>query len=590
MKNSLQIPIIVTLFFFALSGCGGGGGGDAPAGDITPPPGNGNLPPGNGGTIPLVPQADTFTWTGNTSLSVTAANGVLANDPDGTIISAADSTTTLGGSVNVTLATGAFVYNPPVGAQNVADTFAYTANGTPVTVTINLAERIWYVDNSRPANGDGTLGNPFNTLAAAASPVSDANDTIFVFTGVPAAPTDAGQNLGITLVAGQKLLGQGLGLRFNGVPLVDARANPPVISNAGLAGAAGDIPVVLLATGTGNEVAGLTIQTDFNEGILALSGSGHNLHDNEFTFPRAPADGREGIRLLNVTGENFVTVNTITGSPRNGIKLTNNEDRAGDPVAATPIVAMVTMSRNIISNSDRDGIAVTLDGTGTAVTLNILTNTIDNSGITQAEEGINIDSLGAANVTAVVSRNIVSNSTQEAIDLGAAGTSAIATFAANNNLSASTLTNFRGNIANAGATFCLELVNNFNAALNSTFQVDNNNGGADGAFRFFEVDNDTLAGRLGPITTVAQGTCAIPLNGAALFVANCAKCHTGNGLGLNTVKELIATDITNTTVAAINLQFGVPGNGSMIQEFAPTGRLQLTQQEITAIAGALLAP
>ena len=576
MHAALRSRILTGISLCALillNACGGGGGGGGGGAPVTP-------------VTPVTPQADVFNWTGNTRLTVAASptTGLLANDPPGTVITAADTLSTQGGAVNVVLASGAFTYDPPVGLQNVADTFTYTTSGAlPTTVTVNLAERIWYIDNSLQINGDGTFGNPFNTLAAAETPVSDANDTIFVFTGVPAAPTDVGQNLGITLVTGQKLLGQGLPLLINGVQVAPLRPNPPVISNAGLA-AGGDIPVVRLATG--NEVAGFTILAAFNEGILALGGGGHNLHDNDFIFDAN--NGREGIRLLNVTGENFVNVNTITGSLRDGIKLANNEDQAGNAVAATPIVASVTMSRNTIADSAQDGINVNLDGAGTNVTLNVLTNTITNSGTAGANEGININSLGDANVTAVVSRNTISGSAQEAIDQAAADTSGMNVFVANNNLSNSVGPDFSAAIVNAGAAFCLELINNFNAAGNTAFLLANN-GGVAADFRFFEVNNDTPAGPVIPSTPVAQGECAIPLDGAALFVANCAKCHTGNGLGLTTVKQLIGPDITNATPEAINLQLG--NNGSMILDFSPTGRLRLTQQEITAIAAALvLAP
>jgi mono/diheme cytochrome c family protein len=411
---------------------------------------------------------------------------------------------------------------------------------------------------------------------------SDLDDTIFVFTGAPAAPADTNQNLGITLQSGQKLIGQRVGLRFNGVPIVDPRPNAPVISNAGLAPAPGNIPVVMLATG--NEVAGFTINADFNEAVLTLGGANHNIHDNNITFG---ANGREGIRLLNVTGNNLVTTNTITGSLRDGIKLANNENQAGDPDGPTPIVATVTIDRNTITGSAQDGINVNFDGVGANVTLNILTNSIDNSDAAGANEGININSLGAASITADISRNTIANSGGEAIDLSAEGTSTFSAFVANNDLSISGVANdFRAAIAAAGASFCLELVNNFNAALDSTFLV--NNAGAQADFQFFELGNDNTAVRQALVTDVPQGTCAITINGAASFEANCAKCHTGNGLGLNTRKELIATDVTNATAAEINLQLDT--NGSMILEFSPAGRLRLTQQEIDAIVSALAAP
>lgn len=551
------IPAGIVLFgFFALAGCGGGGGVGVAGGE--------------GG---LTPTGDTFNWTGNTPLTVVAASGLLGNDPAGSVIADPGvKATTLGGAVDVA-ANGAFTYDPPVGEQNVSDTFTYTVAGfAPVTVTINLDERIWFVDNTRPPGGNGTFGNPFNTLAQAET-ASDVDDTIFVFAGDR---TDTGQDEGITLKAGQRLLGEGVGLRVGGFPLVDPFPNARISNaNAALAG----IPVVTLATG--NEVAGFTIEATSDEGILAAGGTGFNLHDNTITLD--PVDGREGIRLLDITGENFVNANDITGSPRDGIRLANNEDVAGNPVAATPIVATVTLSRNTISDSQRDGITANLEGAGTAVTLNILTNVITNSGIAGVDEGIDIDSLDAASVTAVISRNTVSQSTDEEIDLDAGttlvtDTSSISAFVANNDLSLSGggATDFLAStVAGSTATFCLELENNVSTAgVPSTFQVENN---GEEVFQFFEgVNNDTVANQVGIITPTVQGGCGIVLDGAALFEANCAICHTGNGLGFGNV----GPDITNRTAAEINFQ--LINNPSM-------NNIRLTGREVDAIAGALAA-
>jgi hypothetical protein len=535
---------------------------------------------GIGNVCDPTPQADVFNWPGNTHLTVVATSGLLANDLPGSVITAVNAASTLG-TVNVNQATGAFTYDPPVGLENAADTFTYTVAGETATVTINLAERIWYVRNNTTVTpGRGNDQAPFPTLAQAQN-AANTNDTFFVFIGDG---TATGQNLGITLQSGQKLLGQGIGLKFNAVPLVAATPANPVLSNIALPGAgAANTPVVMLATG--NEVAGLTINATFNEGILALSGSGgHNLHDN--TIAVTVGTGREGIRLLSVTGNNFLTANAITGAQRDGIKLVNNEDQAGNPVVpATPIVAAVTISRNTISNSAQNGIRTILDGTGTDVKLNILTNTVTASGTA----GININSLGAAKITPVLSRNTISNSTNRAIDLVANNTSSLPAFVVDNFVSASGVVgDVRALTAAATSNICLELINNGNATANSTFRVDN---GIAGTLQFFERANDTLAVRV-PLTlpSVAEGACAVPLNGAALFEANCAACHTGNGIPRLVKNELIARDVTGRTAAIINAQFTTTPNLSMIGKFVLNGRLTLTQQEITAIAAALGAP
>lgn len=101
-----------------------------------------------------------------------------------------------------------------------------------------------------------------------------------------------------------------------------------------------------------------------------------------------------------------------------------------------------------------------------------------------------------------------------------------------------------------------------------------NNGGVGSLFQFFERDNDTVAIRAEPITPVLEGECAVPLNGSALFLSNCAICHTGNGLGSGNV----GPSLTNKTAAQITNQLTV--NPTM-------SNIRLTPQEIAAIAAAL---
>ncbi|MBI5664349.1 MAG: hypothetical protein HZC49_04570 [Nitrospirae bacterium] len=388
------------------------------------------------------------------------------------------------------------------------------SGAAPVTVTINLAERVWFVRNNAGA-GQGNDQAPFQTLAQAET-ASDVNDTIFVYSGDLAT---TGQDVGITLKSGQKLIGEGVGLSLNGVVIVPA-ATAPKISNAALIAPA-NIPVVMLATG--NEVAGLAIEASSNEAILALSGTGHNLHNNTITFG---AGGREGIRLLgNVTGNVLISNNTITGALRDGIKVTNNEALDGANVAPTPMVATVTMNGNTIKNSAQDGIRGSLNDVvagSTSVTLIVQTNTIENSGTAGADEGINIDSFGSARVTAGISGNTISISSAEAIDLSADGNSIMSAEVSGNRLANSQgVSDFLAQLT-AGSTgsMCLELFNNVNTTLPpplpplSTFTVNNNAGVVILLFEGVnEIKNDTAVDRnagVGGIDNVLQGACNIP--------------------------------------------------------------------------------
>ena len=99
----------------------------------------------------IAPVDDTYTTNFNQKLTVSAANGVLANDsgPTGSNVDVADSDTTSWNGANVTLhADGSFVYTPdPTNPYSGIDTFDYMLQDTPnnadgnadlATVTINV--------------------------------------------------------------------------------------------------------------------------------------------------------------------------------------------------------------------------------------------------------------------------------------------------------------------------------------------------------------------------------------------------------------------------------------------------------------------
>lgn len=441
------------------------------------------------------PTADLFAWIGNTPLAIPAP-GVLGNDPAGSAVASASATTSLGGSVTVN-ANGSFNYTPPAGVSG-SDTFTYTVSGFPATtVTIQMDTVAWYVENTAAAGGNGSFGIRFNTLAAAAA-ASLPGDTIFVFTGDG---SETGQNSGITLKANQKLIGEGVAFAFAGITIVPAGAAAPLISNVALAGAL-DTPSVTLANN--NEVAGLQVTTlavNGNEGILANAVTGFNIHDNSILNT-----AREGIRLLSVNGTGSISNNSFTETGREAISFVNNENVAGDPVAAVPIAATVSMVDNDISNplNENQGINVDLGGATTVVTLTASGNTINLA----TDRGITVDSRDASSLTVVLFANSITDSTQEGIDMQSNDTSTIRARVDGNNLEGNGgVAQFLATAELAAGNFCLELTDNGNADLNATFLVDNN---GTGLFQFFEFGNDTGAVRNGTITPVQQGTCAIP--------------------------------------------------------------------------------
>lgn len=75
-------------------------------------------------------------------------------------------------------------------------------------------QRVFHVDNTAAAGGDGSLSNPFNTLAAANTAADRAGDIIYLNRGDG---TTAGQNQGVTLAhQGQALIGSGVDFVYDG--------------------------------------------------------------------------------------------------------------------------------------------------------------------------------------------------------------------------------------------------------------------------------------------------------------------------------------------------------------------------------------
>src|SRR5262245_60825854 len=176
---------------------------------------NTTLVPGSLNISPLAFD-DTFSAVGNTQLvvggsapatpAVVVAGSILANDVefqndlgvlDTFTLTTTGTIATSGGGSATIAANGTFTYTPAAGFTG-ADTFTYTirddgidsiaGNGDDLTgtgtVTINVANKVWYVDNSG-ANGDGRSNTPFNSLAAVSGATGPdaAGDIIFVRTG-----------------------------------------------------------------------------------------------------------------------------------------------------------------------------------------------------------------------------------------------------------------------------------------------------------------------------------------------------------------------------------------------------------------------
>jgi VCBS repeat-containing protein len=307
-------------------------------------------------TITIINQAptagaDSFAGVGNTELRVgtgaalyphaAVAGSVLANDndPEGStlVVTTTTTTSTGGGSVTMT-PTGNFTYLPAVGFTG-TDTFTYTItdgfNTTNGTVTINVANRIWYVKNTAIA-GDGRSPSPFSTLSAAQS-ASAAGDTIFVHTGVgPTGPS------GIILKPSQRLQGEGVALVSGPYTLWPAGARPTLTNSSGIG----------VSLASNNIVTGLNVSA-FGIGISGGSGSSANISEVNVT------GGTVGVSIASATGA-FTFTNVRLQPGQTGLAISG-----GSPAITATNLDIITSGFNGISAVSTGSLTI---GTGSTVT------------------------------------------------------------------------------------------------------------------------------------------------------------------------------------------------------------------------------
>lgn len=340
-------------------------------------------------TVDATPVAvdDAYEVFGNVARSVTALDGLLANDADPdqngaapelvVDVSGSPVTTTLGGTATLA-ADGAFDYEPPVGVGMAVDTFTYSVtdnegNAATATAKLHIGRVVWFVDDAHPGADLGTRDDPFvgftGTNVGGVGGVGDQDgpgDIIFLYAGSHVS--------GLELEDEQELVGEGDGLILDGEVIVAAGA-AATITNAGGSG---------VQVASGNTVRGLTVGNTLGAGILGtsfgtltvsnvtVSGTGAaldltngNLAAAFNSLSSTNSTGR-GVNLDTVTGSLTSGSTSVTDSALAGIRVANGGSTYSfGPTTLSSTASGLELSNNATSTFNFSSLAVTTDaGTG----------------------------------------------------------------------------------------------------------------------------------------------------------------------------------------------------------------------------------
>lgn len=222
-------------------------------------------------------------------------------------------------------------------------------------------QRVLHVNNTAGGGGNGSLENPFSTLAAAQA-ASQAHDIIYVHAGNG---TSSGMNAGIVLdKAGQRLLGSGVDFTFDTtlfesvapIPdgtLIAAATTAPVMTNG-----AGD-GITVRANGV--TVEGLRVQGATGSGIK-VEADGTSATGVVIRDVRAQGN-RYGVYIWGANGGAVgasVQDTVMSGNAEHGAVV--YDDTAGAFAADLGGGALGSLGGNTLAGNGYEDLAVDLDG------------------------------------------------------------------------------------------------------------------------------------------------------------------------------------------------------------------------------------
>lgn len=237
-----------------------------------------------------------------------------------------------------------------------------------ISVADGAAQRVFHVDNSATSSGDGTVANPFNTLAAAAAAANRAGDIIYVNRGDG---STTGQDQGITLAYdSQTLIGSGAAFIYDGTRFATASGDDftgtvlraagaaPVITNANLNGDGINISAADVI------VTGITVDGAARNGIYALATGGTNLGTLTLNNLNLTNNAADGVRVESSGAGSLIdaSIANITASGNNdGVRFYAQQNAS----------ASGTVSESVMTANARHGVILYDDSTAGSINVDL---------------------------------------------------------------------------------------------------------------------------------------------------------------------------------------------------------------------------
>lgn len=317
-------------------------------------------------------------------------------------------------------------------------------------------QRVLHVDNTAAGGGNGSVENPFNTLADAQAALKD-NDTLYIHQGDG---LTTGQNQGIVIAQNNvQLIGSGVDFVYDRDRFTTRRRtqNPtdgtvilaattaPVITNTATPVDINDIYTGngILVTGDNSLITGVTVQ---NTGYLGVRIAADGKTFNSATVDRVTATGNRGTGIaITSTNGGYIETATLTNSVSNnnlagfsvgngvtisgstsgstagsfGTAIMEGNSTSGNTGTGVSFAGNAGQAENVIirdnisNGNTQNGLSVSINGAGTIAHTTIQDNTTNGNTLA----GINVSGSSGQLGQVDINHNTANNNQSNAVSV-----------------------------------------------------------------------------------------------------------------------------------------------------------------------------